>query len=187
MSDYLADDSAAEDQRALWAAQHNPALFAPVYERYVARIYAYCRRRTASVSDAEDLCSTVFARALAGLHTYKGGHVAAWLFGIAHNCVVNYYRARRVTLPLDDDCRADSQTAFDAVEDAHDGRIVARLIAELPDEQQDLIALAVDAGLTSPQIGALLGKNAGAVRVQLHRLFKTLRQRLIGETDYERR
>jgi RNA polymerase sigma-70 factor, ECF subfamily len=162
-------------------ARGNPVLFAPLYERYVDRVYAYCRRRAATTQDAEDLCSMVFARALAGLHTYEGGQVAAWLFRIAHNVVVNHYRAHRPLEPLDDDFTSFDDDSLEHIERAEDGRILTELIAHLPDDQRNLLSLAVDAGLNSQQIGALLGKNAGAVRVQLHRLFKSLRERLIGE------
>ncbi|MFN8374394.1 MAG: sigma factor [Anaerolineae bacterium] len=108
-----------DEVRLMQQAQRNPALFAPLYERYVDRVYAYCRRRAASPQDAEDLCSMVFARALAGLHTYQGGHVAAWLFRIAHNVVVNHYRGRVPLVPLDDDFSADD-LHFDAVERAEE-------------------------------------------------------------------
>jgi RNA polymerase sigma-70 factor (ECF subfamily) len=170
-----------EEVRLMRQAQNNPVLFAPLYERYVDRVYAYCRRRAANTQDAEDLCSMVFARALAGLHTYEGGHVAAWLFRIAHNVLVNHYRAKRLIVPLEDDFTAFDDESLDNVERAEDGRILAELIAHLPHDQRNLLSLSVDAGLNSQQIGELLGKNAGAVRVQLHRLFKSLRERLLGE------
>jgi RNA polymerase sigma-70 factor (ECF subfamily) len=170
-----------DEAQLMRLAQNNPVLFAPLYERYVDRVYAYCRRRAANTQDAEDLCSLVFARALAGLHTYEGGNVAAWLFRIAHNVVVNHYRQQRSFVPLDDDFSVPDDFSYDNVERAEDGRILAGLISRLPDDQRNLLSLAVDAGLTSQQIGALIGKNAGTVRVQLHRIFKSLRERLIGE------
>jgi RNA polymerase sigma-70 factor (ECF subfamily) len=180
MEERLMQNAPLDEAQIMVIAQHNPSLFAPLYERYVDRVYAYCRRRAANDQDAEDLCSMVFARALAGLHTYQGGMVAAWLFRIAHNVVVNHYRARRQFVPLDDDISTDD-FSLDHVEYAADGQLLATLISELPDDQRHLLSLAVDAGLTSQQIGDLIGKNAGTVRVQLHRLFKSLRERFLGE------
>lgn len=104
----------------------------------------------------------------------------AWLFRIAHNVVVNHYRARRQFVPLDDDISTDD-SSLDRVEHAADGQLLATLISELPDDQRNLLSLVVDAGLTSQQIGDLIGKNAGAVRVQLHRILKSLRERFLGE------
>jgi len=160
-------------------AQRDPALFAPLYERYFQRVYAYCLRRAGSAQEAEDLCSQVFTRALAGLNSYRGGMVAAWLFQIAHNVLANHYRGQKNALPLDELDFADEYAAgvFDEVDDAEDGRILGELVAQLPEDERDLLALSLDAGLTSDEIGAIRGKSAGAVRVEIHRVIKKLRER----------
>jgi RNA polymerase sigma-70 factor (ECF subfamily) len=163
------------------AAQIDPAQFAPLYERYFDRVYAYCLRRSANAQEAEDLCSQVFAKALTGLPSYRGGMVAAWLFRIAHNVVVNHYRGRTMTVTLDEAEPADDGL-FDHAERADDRRILGALVADLPSEQRNLLALTVDAGLTSQAAGDILGKSAGAVRVQLHRLLRQLRERYVSMT-----
>ena len=96
----MSETQNADEARWIVAARTKPAAFAPVYEHYVDRIYAYCARRT-SPPEAEDLTSLVFARALAAVHDYRGGSVAAWLFRIAHNVVVNHYRDHHPALALD--------------------------------------------------------------------------------------
>jgi RNA polymerase sigma-70 factor (ECF subfamily) len=172
-----------DEVRLMSLARTQPEAFAPLYERYFPRVYAYCLRRVDNVQEAEDLCSQVFARALAGLHSYQGGLVSAWLFRIAHNVVVNHYRARRVVVALEEYDAADDSVS-DRFEQVELSRLVDSLLATLPDDQRDLLALSVDAGLTSEEAGAALGKSAGAVRVQLHRIVKQLRQRyeqLTGE------
>lgn len=169
-------EEADAEARLLFLAQSDPEQFAPLYQRYFPRVYAYCLRRASDAQEAEDLCSQVFIRALRGLHTYRGGQVAAWLFQIAHNVVVNHYRDRRATLPLDDLDFAD-EFDFEAVERAEAGQLVHQLLADLPEDQRDLLALMLDAGLTSGEIGAALGKSAVSVRVQVHRIIKGLRRR----------
>ncbi|MCC6615492.1 MAG: sigma-70 family RNA polymerase sigma factor [Anaerolineae bacterium] len=175
----MAEKQNADEARWIVAARTRPAAFAPVYERYVERIYAYCARR-ASPTEAEDLTSLVFARALAAVHDYRGGSVAAWLFRIAHNVVVNHYRDRHPSLALDD---ADSPQPgpLDRLIAADEQRLIRRLIDELPAEQQNLLSLKLSAGLTSAEIGVVLGKSAGAVRVELHRIIQGLRARLRAE------
>jgi RNA polymerase sigma-70 factor, ECF subfamily len=179
------DDHFIEGQ-IMQMAQRDPALFAPLYERYFQRVYAYCLRRSGNAQEAEDLCSQVFTRALAGLHTYRGGLVAAWLFQIAHNVVANHYRGRRQSVALDDFDFADESASglFDDLDDADDRRVLEELVAQLPEAERDLLALTLDAGLTSEEVGAIRGKSAGAVRVELHRVIKKLRERyhhLTGE------
>lgn len=166
-------------------AKQNSALFAPLYERYVDRVYAYCFRRTQNAQEAEDLCSLVFTRALSGLHTYREGVFAAWLFGIAHNVLVDYYHKRRPLVSLEEIELPAEEYEHDAtLELADDGRILRHLIEQLSAEQRDLLAMSLESDLSSQEIGQAIGKSAGAVRVQLHRTFKQLRKqylRLTGE------
>lgn len=167
-----------DESELMRRAMRDPSQFAPLYERYFDRVYAYCRRRTDSVQEAEDLCSQVFARALGGLAGYRGGNVAAWLFQIAHNTVVKYYRARKPVASLDDIAADEDSSDFSTLEDEEIHSALTRLVAELPQEQREVLALTLDGGLTSQQVGAILGKSAVAVRVQLHRTIERLRQRL---------
>jgi RNA polymerase sigma-70 factor (ECF subfamily) len=158
-----------EEQEIMRRAARDPAAFAPLYEQYVDRVYAYCLRRVDHVQEAEDLCSQVFTRALTSAHTYRGGNVAAWLFRIAHNLVIDHYRQRQSDISLE---RVDIPA--DADVDDYDP-VLRRLVAELPDDEREVLALTLDGGLTSEQVGSLLGKSAGAVRVQAHRIIKRLR------------
>jgi RNA polymerase sigma-70 factor, ECF subfamily len=162
-------------------AKQNPALFAPLYERYFDRVYAYCLRRADNTQEAEDLCSQVFTRALGGLHTYREGVFAAWLFGIAHNVVVDHYHKRRPLVSIEE-LELPGEDDTDPIEVIDDGRLLKTLLAHLTDEQRDLLALSIESELTSEEIGAALGKSAGAVRVQLHRTFKQLRRHYLNLT-----
>jgi RNA polymerase sigma-70 factor (ECF subfamily) len=160
------------------AAQADLQRFAPLYERYCVRIYAYCLRRVGDEREAEDLTSSIFTRALQGIDSYHGGMVSAWLFRIAHNAVANHHRARTRELPLEDaDALSGDGEPAERMTQAEESAAVSRLVDDLSEAQRDLLALRLNAGLTSDQIGALLGKSAGAVRVELHRLIRHLRTR----------
>ena len=60
---------------------------------------------------------------------------------------------------------------------------VRALIADLPDEAQEIIMLRIYDDLTSAEIGAIIGKRAGAVRMKLHRTLKRLGTRLNEESE----
>jgi len=178
------DSDAAQAQRInqqevqlMWQAKTNPAAFAPLYERYVDRIYAFCHSRTNHPQEAEDLCSQVFSRALGALHTYDGGMVSAWLFRIAHNLIIDHYRARRkissldgIDLPTDDDL-------LEGIEQHELQDMLRLLLDELPDDKRTLLALSLNRELTSEDVGEIVGKSAGAVRVEVHRIINGLRSR----------
>ncbi len=162
--------------QAVARAASNPAAFKPIYDEFFPRIYRYCLRRIGSVDEAEDITSLVFTRALVGLASYRGGSFAAWLFRIAHNVVVNYLRSRKTTVTLEE---ADHQSSRDDVLDhlleAEKEQQIIRLVAGLPDEQRELLMLRMGAGLSAREIGQVVGKSEGAVRVAIHRTIQQLR------------
>jgi RNA polymerase sigma-70 factor (ECF subfamily) len=140
-------------------------------------IYAYCRRRSGSREEAEDICSQVFMRALQGIHTFRGGMVSAWLVSIARNEVASYYRKNRYfTLPIDayNDV-GDEQDIQEEVEQESSRQTLAKLVKDLPQEQRDLLALSFEQGLSSFQIGQRLRQNPITVRTRLRRIKHSLR------------
>lgn len=109
--------------------------------------------------------------------------MAAWLFRIAHNTVVNHYRDRRLQIPLPDEIDILDETApIDDVLTEEEQRTALRLLGTLPPEAQNLIWLRVN-GLNSSEIGEVVGKSAGAVRTELYRLFKSLRAQFVRELE----
>lgn len=177
----VASDGWPEEARMLERARADPADFAPLYERYFPRIYAYCLRRTGMIEEAEDLTSLVFTRALAGLKDYRGGSVAAWLFRIAHNAVANHLRGRQSQIPFEtaalttvEDSAESGEQVLERLVLAEERQRVTRLIAALPDRQRELLALTVAGGLSAKEIGAVLGKSEGAVWTALHRIVRRL-------------
>jgi RNA polymerase sigma-70 factor (ECF subfamily) len=182
----MADQAVDDDVRLMEAARVDRAAFAGVYERYLPRIYRYCLRRLGSRAEAEDATALVFTRALAGVSAYRGGSVAAWLFRIAHNTVANELRNRQSAAysldssPIADVCSTrDSEVGvLDIVVRAEELQQIAHLLAALPAEQRELLALKVAGELSAREIGAVVGKREGAVRVALHRTIRQLRAAL---------
>lgn len=183
--------SPADEGAILKEARADPARFAPIYERYFPRVYRYCLRRVDRPEDAEDLTGLVFTRALAGLPEYRGGSVAAWLFRIAHNVVANELRDRRPHASLDGAAATLAADLSDPDEPAltlllreEERQRIARLLAQLPENQRELLALKMAGELTAKEIGAVLGRSEGAVRVALHRIVQQLRAAYV-QTDKE--
>lgn len=168
---------ADSEAQALQAAREDLRQFAPVYERYFPRIYAYCVRRV-GMTEAEDLTSQIFTNAMLNLHQYRGGLVAAWLFRIAHNVVVNYLKQPSHThYALDErELLSGAPEPVDRLIQAEEEQAIRALVEKLPPEQQDMLLMRIVGGLSAAEIGALLGKNAGAVRVAIHRTLRQLQQ-----------
>lgn len=88
----------AEAMQSEWveiqAAQADPAMFRPLYNRYFNSIFQFIYKRTLNEELCADICSQVFLKAMQRLngYTFKGVPFSAWLFRIASNEVAQHYR-----------------------------------------------------------------------------------------------
>ena len=181
-----------DDERALIEqAKRDADAFGQLYQRYVRRIYNYHYRHTGSVIEAEDLTSRTFYRALRSIKRYKDkGSFQAWLFRIAHNLVVNWYRdrSRRQIISLDvvDESlhthRGDPQASLLETESQ---QVFARLLDELPEERKTLLILKFVEKMSNAEIAKVLGRTEGAIKSLYHRTLLGLRELVQeGEFDY---
>jgi DNA-directed RNA polymerase specialized sigma24 family protein len=79
--------------------------FGAIYDRYLARVFGYCKRMLSDAEAAEDVNSIVFLRALSSLARYRSRSTddsfRIWLFAIAHHAIVDELRSRGRTDPLE--------------------------------------------------------------------------------------
>jgi RNA polymerase sigma-70 factor (ECF subfamily) len=161
------------------AAQASPAAFGTLYRRYVDRVYGYSFYLLGDHHDAEDVTERTFLSALAAIGRYRdeGATFRAWLFRIAHNELANALRARSrhgaASLDAVDEPTAPNDPAglFGAAEER---RRLARALGRLSDDRRQVIVLRFLDGLTAREIGAVLGRSEGAVRVLQHRALRDL-------------
>jgi len=172
-----ASASAEEDASLVKAARRDPAAFATLYRRYVTPVYRYLYSRVGDGADAEDLTAQVFTEALEGLHCYRErGNFAAWLFTIARHKVTDHYRRQRPHLPLNEalDSPADGTDPLAHMVQEEALRRLAALVAQLDEEQQELLRLRFAGGLTHGEIGAIVGRSEAAIKMAVHRLLRRL-------------
>ncbi len=105
----------------------------------------------------------------------------AWLFGIARNCLLNSTRSLRRNDALG--VRV-AQVAPGVTADAADSAVLhvdlGAAWSRLSSAEQEVIALSVFEGLTSPQAAVVLGITSGAFRIRLSRARTALRRHLEG-------
>jgi RNA polymerase sigma-70 factor (ECF subfamily) len=162
------------------AAQDDPAAFDRLYRRYVDRVYSYAFYQLADHHEAEDVTERTFLSALAAIGRYQddGSTFRAWLFRIAHNAIANAHRsrARRRTEPIESIAEPTAPGADPAalLARADRTRAVRAALAAIPAERRQVIVLRFVDGLSSREIGAVLGRSPGAARVLLHRALADL-------------
>lgn len=70
--------------------------FSELYALYIDKIYRFCYLKTSHQQTAEDITSTVFTKALEKIESFDPagtGAFQAWLYKIAYNSIIDYYRS----------------------------------------------------------------------------------------------
>jgi RNA polymerase sigma-70 factor (ECF subfamily) len=136
----------------------------------------------------EDLNQEVWLAAASHLTGFTGDERAfrAWLFTIARRRLIEHWRrlGRRPSVAVAPDELAvlGGASSGDGADDAVLARAaIAELIAGLPADQAEVVLLRVVGGLSAEEVGAIVGKRAGAVRVLQHRALRRLARRVSEE------
>lgn len=159
--------------------------FAQLYDLHHDRVYRHVLYRVPTSEDAEDLTQLVFLQAWRAVGRYRitGSPFIAWLFTIAHNLTMSFYRRNRATGPLEGDPKEDRVDSDPErrTETAFDQERVRAAIRQLRPEHQQVITLRFLENLAHRDIALSIGKTEGAVRVIQHRALAELRRVLERE------
>jgi len=156
----------------------DPARFRELYERNRLPVFRYIYALTGgSQADAEDLAAETFLRAWKARQQFDGDADSAtgWLIRIAKRLVIdNYRRTLRATRNLPPEPQAESSPEQDSIE-AEQQNILIRLVADLPDEQREIIILRYLLGWRVTDIAQHLGATENKISVTIHRTLVHLR------------
>ena len=177
----MADDLAGCSEKALIrrAANGDAEAFGDLYVLHLDRIYRYIFYKVGDEKRAEDLTESVFLRAWEAIEDYqiRGHPFSSWLYRIAHNAVVDFYRARREEEPLDSVAFTLADETLGPEETVLAQQEVSRLLealAELAEEKQELITLRFVEGLSHAEVAEILHMSEVACRVMQHRALAKL-------------
>jgi RNA polymerase sigma factor (sigma-70 family) len=158
--------------------------FAETYDEHVWRVYGFLAYRVPSRADAEDLTQQTFERALRawGRFDPQRAPVGAWLLSIAHNLLIDHYRADRSReLESIGPEGPELEALGGAQEPGHDVGLepeLAAALAQLGSRERELIALRFGGDLTGPEIADLTGLTLANVQQILSRSLRKLRAAL---------
>jgi RNA polymerase sigma-70 factor, ECF subfamily len=155
--------------------------FACLYETHLARIHRYVYFRVFDHELAEDITSLVFLKVWENLGRFQGGKIpfSNWLYRIAHNTIIDYYRTQKTVIALED---ADPLrlSYSDGMEEKIDINTLSHklvdVLEELTQTQREVLVLKFIWGLTTKEIARKVHKQQGAVRALQMRGLKRLAQ-----------
>ena len=154
--------------------------FSEVYDEFLNSIYRFVFFKVSSETEAEDITSEVFLKAWKNLQKYKkeeGIPFSSWLFRIAHNEVIDFFRRQKPIDELPEEIEEDTPV-FDGVRNIENKMERIRLkkaLENLPKTQSEVIILKFFSELSNKEIANIIGKTETAVRILQSRGLKTLK------------
>ena len=184
---------ATNDSRLLERArEYDAQALAEIYDRYAESIYRYVYRYVGNAELAEDLTSEVFLKLLQVLGTSRAPRqqLQGWLYRVARNLAIDWFRqqAKGALLSLNEELTPEDgdspSTRLELQQLQHDLR---EAISQLTPDQQQVIVLRFGEGRKLRDIGRLMGKSEGSVKLLQFRAINRLRTLLDnqGKREYE--
>ena len=160
-----------------------------IYDRYESKIYSYVYHRVGDPNVAQDLTSQAFLRMLEAIQNEQAwrSSFSGWLYRIAHNLIVDFYRRRgRTNQSSLEDLTvlvASTEDPLHAAERTLAGERVRATINLLTEEQAQVVTLRFLEDLNVAEVAAVMGKTEGAVKALQYRAVVRLRSLLEHQTS----
>lgn len=166
----------------------NPPTFRELYQKYIGPIYNYIYYRSGRRKEiAEDLASEIFLKAFEKFDTFnpETSSFQSWIYTIAHNHLIDHYRLSKNIVPLD---KVENIISINIDVGAKiDRKTLSKLVLsevdKLPTAYREILTLKFVSDLSNQEIGEILQKNPGSVRVTLHRAQEALKKKINNTPD----
>jgi RNA polymerase sigma-70 factor (ECF subfamily) len=136
--------------------------------------------RVGTKSDAEDITSDIFTKVLENITSFrwrKGISFSSWVFRIAHNAVIDYYRTKREWDSVEElpALPADSASPQEIAEGKELAEELQSMVRKLPQSQAEVIIMRFFTGMKNKEIAQALNISEKTVASNLCRGLKNLR------------
>lgn len=161
------------------AKQGDEAAFGQVYDLYFPKVYRFVFYRVNHKEVAEDLTAETFIRVWNKLSEMQGpSSFSAWIYQIARNLVIDYYRSKKATVDLAEleNVLEYEENILEKTNFGFDQQAFLAALKNLSSDQQLVIKLKFLEELENDEIAKMLDKTEGAIRVIQHRAVRELKE-----------
>lgn len=156
--------------------------FGKLYDKYVKKIYDFIYYKSYHKETAEDLTSQTFIKALDNIKTFRSdkGSFASWLYRIARNNVIDYYRKKeRGNVDIYDfwGLASEENIAYDIDVKEKLGQVESYL-KKLNGEQREIVIMKIWNGLSYKEISGVIGKSEASCKMTFSRTMAKLRKEI---------
>jgi RNA polymerase sigma-70 factor, ECF subfamily len=169
--------------------------FELLYVRHKGALYRYFLRQCHQPAVAEELFQDVWMNLIRARERYEvRAKFTTYLFNVAHNRLIDYYRRQSSGVPLayDDDPEdpivdrlpggADIEP-HNAVERGQQAQRLMQALAALPEAQREAFLLREEAGLSIEEIASATGVNMETAKSRLRYAVAKLKRTLVEEME----
>lgn len=150
--------------------------FEAAYQAHAGSIYRFLFWRTNDVQLSEDLTSTTFQKAWTARKSFKKGSVRSWLYRIARNVLIDYWRKNKeISIDLADIQESGLPSAEEILDRQMQLDRLQKALDKLSPDMSNIITLRFIEGLSCRAVSQRLGMNEGNVRIIQYRALRKLR------------
>ncbi len=156
-----------------------------IWDRFCCRLLAFIRGRVSDEAEAEDILQEAFLR----IHQHlcclpDTDKMDAWVYQIARNLIIDYYRRRRELVDLPESLPAEA----DLPEDEPDAELALSLqemIAGLPEPYRQALILTGYGGLSTKEMAASQGLSLSGAKSRVQRARRMLHDMFLDCCHFE--
>src|SRR5438093_4005048 len=149
-----------------------------VLKEHEGPLLRYATRLTGNPDTARDIVQDTFLKLCRERPERLNSHLAEWLFTVCRNRALDVMRKESRLGPLPDELASTEPTPSAAAETNEAESDVLRAIEQLPANQQEVIRLKFQNGLSYREISRITDLSVSNVGFLIHIGIKTLRQRV---------
>ncbi len=154
--------------------------FLTLYEKCSNVLFAYSLSILRNREDAEDAMQDTFLKIRSAAHLYKAqGKPMAWIFTIARNICLMYFRKSQKVVLMGDD-NINESLGLDQIESQEDRIVLEKAFLILPKQTCQIIMLHAVGGMKHREISELLDIPLSTVLSKYNRGIGKLRKELEG-------
>lgn len=155
-----------------------------LWNKMHTRLCVFICSRLADESDAEDILQDIFIRIHTHLDTLREtDKVEGWIFQIARNSIVDYYRSQRPFVELNEQFAADEPSEETGREELE--IFVRELVAALPEPYREALILTEYEGLSQVELAEHMGISLSGAKSRVQRARQQVKEAMLSCCHYE--
>lgn len=158
--------------------------FAGLYDCYVGDVYRYAYSRLNNKTEAEDITSETFLKALEKFETYmpqEGKRFKYWLIRISRNLIIDKYRKKEMTEFHDEFTAFEDEKILDKVANMDLLKKIEEFIKLMKPPTPEIVQLRIWEEMSFEEIADILGKNVPAVKMNYYRALEKIHEEFMTE------